>query len=112
MNWRERLEQDLDGGVYIPEDGLEQVIGPQEGGSGLLVRETGGGVQTRPDGTIEIMAGSNCGIRFNPHTGKVVILGSEIVTSGEIRPMSPSTRRRDMLKELEKTDERRTFVQE
>lgn len=111
MSWRERLERDMDGGILNPEDGMEQVLGPKEGGAGMIVRETGGGIQTKPDGTIEIMAGANCGMRFNPATGRVVILGSEIITTSSVRRMSPGEARRDMLKELEKSDERRTFKQ-
>lgn len=112
MSWRDIIEQDIEQGVPIPEDGLEQVIGPQEGGSGILNRETGGGVQTRPDGSIDIMAGPNCGIRLNPATGKIIILAGEVVTTAPIRTADPSAAERAMTKELEKTNERRTFIQE
>lgn len=112
MSWRDIIEQDIEQGVFIPEDGLEQVIGPEEGGSGILSRETGGGIQTRPDGSIDIMAGPNCGIRLNPTTGRIIVLAGEIVTTAPVRKADPSSRERAIVKELEKTNERRTFIQE
>lgn len=112
MSWRDIIEQDIEQGVPIPEDGLEQIIGPREGGSGMLIRETGGGIQTQPDGSIDIVAGPNCGIRLNPATGKIIIMAGELITTANIRTADPSTIERAMTKELEKTDERRTFVQE
>ena len=110
MNWRDEIEADMYGGVPVPEDGLEDVIGPKEGGAGLLIRETGGGVQTNPDGSIDIMAGPNCGIRLNPGTGRIVLLAGEVVTTAPIREIDPSAAMRAMTEELERTDERRTFL--
>lgn len=111
MNWRDIIEQDIEQGVHIPEDGLQQIIGPQEGASGIMNRETGGGVQTLPDGSIDIMAGPNCGIRLNPATGRVVILAGELITTAPMRMANPSANDRIMLRELDKTNERRTFIQ-
>ncbi|MBA4293720.1 hypothetical protein C0431_12230 [bacterium] len=112
MNWRAIIEEDMEQGVSLPEDGLDEIIGPKEGGAGLLIRETGGGVQTNPDGSIDIMAGPNCGIRLNPSTGRIVIMAGELVTTAAIREANPNLVDRPMIKELEKTNERRTFVQE
>lgn len=110
MSWTSRLDAYLDQGAPVPEDHLETLLTPGVGATGQVNRETGGGIQVRPDGVIEMMASGTCGIRMNPHTGKLILMGHEIITSGEVRQAKDQSDISAGVKELEPKDERRSFL--
>lgn len=110
MSWNERLGDYLDQGTPVPERHLEKLLTPGVGTTGQVNRQTGGGFQVRPDGVIEMMASGSCGIRLNPETGRVIIMGHEIITSGEVRKAKDISPQAEGVKELMDQDERRTFL--
>lgn len=110
MSWKEKLDDYLGQGTPVPEAYRENLLTPGVGTTGQVNRQTGGGFQIKPDGVIEMMASGSCGIRLNPETGRILLMGHEIVVSGEFRQAKELSPINEGVKELREEDERRTFL--